>query len=195
MENVKETIAKNLAELRRANKLTQSALAEKLQYSDKAISRWERGETLPDIETLCRVCDIYGVPFEYLLKEDAVPPTDNVSKKGEFSRQIVICLIGIFTVWLIATLSFTYVDVLWGVYIWQLFIWALPISGIVASVCNMIWWKSKIWSILLESFKTWTFILSLYLQLLDHNPWMLFIVGIPIEAIIILVRCQSKKYK
>ncbi len=195
MKNIKETIAKNLAELRRANKLTQSALAEKLQYSDKAISRWERGETLPDIETLCRVCDIYGVPFEYLLKEDAVPPTGNVNKKGEFSRQIVICLISVLTVWLIATLSFTYIDVLWGVYIWQLFIWAMPISGIIASVCNRIWWKSKVWAIILESFQTWTFILSIYLQLLVHNPWMLFIVGIPIEAIIILVKCQSKKYK
>ena len=56
MENIKETIAKNLVELRKSHKLTQSALAEKLNYSDKAISRWEHAETLPDIETLCKVC-------------------------------------------------------------------------------------------------------------------------------------------
>jgi tellurite methyltransferase len=55
MENVKEIIAKNLTELRKANKLTQGALAEKLNYSDKAISRWEHAETLPDIETLCKI--------------------------------------------------------------------------------------------------------------------------------------------
>jgi len=69
MENIKEIIAKNLVELRKANKLTQGALAEKLNYSDKAVSRWEHAETLPDIETLCRICDIYGVNFEYLLQK------------------------------------------------------------------------------------------------------------------------------
>ena len=60
MENVKETIAANLVSLRKANKMTQSALAEKLNYSDKAISRWEHAETLPDIETLCRICDLFS---------------------------------------------------------------------------------------------------------------------------------------
>ena len=70
MENVKEIIARNLAELRKSHKMTQSAIAEKLNYSDKAISRWEHAETLPDIETLCRICEIYGVSFEYLLNKD-----------------------------------------------------------------------------------------------------------------------------
>ena len=80
MENVKETIARNLAELRRAHGLTQSALAEKLNYSDKAISRWEHAETLPDIETLCRICDIYGVSFEYLLNKDTEAPVPEKAK-------------------------------------------------------------------------------------------------------------------
>ena len=71
MENVKAIIAKNLVELRKSKRMTQQELAEKLNYSDKAISRWEHAETLPDIETLCRICDIYGVSFEYLLSKDA----------------------------------------------------------------------------------------------------------------------------
>ena len=53
--NVKQTIAKNLVELRRRHRFTQQELAQRLNYSDKAISRWEHAETLPDIETLCRV--------------------------------------------------------------------------------------------------------------------------------------------
>ena len=68
MENVKAIIAKNLVELRKSKRMTQQELAEKLNYSDKAISRWEHAETLPDIETLCKVCEIYGVKFEYLLQ-------------------------------------------------------------------------------------------------------------------------------
>ena len=71
-ESVKEIIASNLASLRKQNKLTQQQLAEKINYSDKAVSRWENAETLPDIETLCKICDIYGVKFEYLLQKDEI---------------------------------------------------------------------------------------------------------------------------
>ena len=67
MENIKEIIASNLASLRKERKFTQQELASKLNYSDKAVSRWEHAETLPDIETLCKICEIYGVKFEYLL--------------------------------------------------------------------------------------------------------------------------------
>ena len=70
MENVKEIIAQNLVSLRKSRRMTQQELAEKLNYSDKAISRWEHAETLPDIETLCKVCEIYGVKFEYLLQKE-----------------------------------------------------------------------------------------------------------------------------
>ena len=67
MENVKEIIAKNLVELRKSRKYTQQQLAEKLNYSDKAISRWEHAESLPDIETLCKIADYYHVTLDYLV--------------------------------------------------------------------------------------------------------------------------------
>jgi transcriptional regulator with XRE-family HTH domain len=54
MRDVRQIIADNLIELRKVNKLTQLELAEKLNYSDKAISKWERGESLPDVEILCQ---------------------------------------------------------------------------------------------------------------------------------------------
>ena len=63
MENVKEIIAANLVALRKSKRWTQQELAEKLAYSDKAVSRWEHAETLPDIETLCKIC---GDPFRFL---------------------------------------------------------------------------------------------------------------------------------
>ena len=69
-ESTKQIIAANLVALRKNHKLTQQELAAKLNYSDKAISRWEHAETLPDIETLCKVCAIYGVKFEYLLQRE-----------------------------------------------------------------------------------------------------------------------------
>ena len=192
MNNVKETIAKNLSELRRAHSLTQSALAEKLNYSDKAISRWEHAETLPDIETLCRICDIYGVSFEYLLTKDSTEAI-SIPKKGNTARHVLMCLIAICTVWLSATVLFTTIGALSGSYIWQLFIWAIPASGTALAICNAIWWRRKTLAAITASVINWTLILSVYLQLIAHNVWLLFVVGAPIQVIIILSATMPEK--
>ena len=195
MKTVKETIAKNLTELRKANKLTQSALAEKLNYSDKAISRWEHAETLPDIETLCRICDIYGVSFEYLLNKEPMDAEYTHQKKGNPGREIIMCLISICTVWLVATVSFTSVAALFDVYVWQFFIWAIPLSGAVIFTCNAMWWKNQICSAIISSINIWGLILAFYLQLIHHNLWLLFIIGAPIQIIILLAVTMPKKDK
>ena len=193
MENVKETIARNLAELRRAHNLTQSALAEKLNYSDKAISRWEHAETLPDIETLCRICEIYGVSFEYLLSKERIEITPTQAPVKNTARRVTICLIAICTIWLAALTLFTSVGTLFGVYDWRIFIWAIPLSTAVLSVCNRLWWHSRVYSSIVSSFILWTTILAIYLQLLGYNIWLLFVVGAPIQAIIILANNMPKK--
>lgn len=186
MENIKETIAKNLTELRKSHKLTQGALAEKLNYSDKAVSRWEHAETLPDIETLCRICDIYGVSFEYLLQKEPKETGGLYVKTDNRGRHVIICLITICTVWLAATLLFSMVKALGGVNLWQIFVWAIPASITAIAIFNKIWWKSKVCTALTASFNNWTTILAIYLHTLGHNLWTLFIIGIPIQAIILL---------
>ncbi len=188
MKNVKETIANNLVILRKKHKMTQQALAERLNYSDKAISRWEHAETLPDIETLCRVCDIYGVSFEYLLQtEQPENDADNpyIYRDGETARRISITLIALCSVWLVATLSYMYASVILSVSLWTLFIWAIPASMVVLGICNRLWGNGLIGMIILSLF-VWTLILSIYLQCIKYNLWLLFIVGVPIQAIIIL---------
>lgn len=186
MENVKETIAKNLAELRKAHKMTQSALAEKLNYSDKAISRWEHAETLPDIETLCHICEIYGVSFEYLLKKEPAEIEYLPEKEKTRSRRILICLIALSTVWLTAILLFTSIGTLIGSYVWHIFIWAVPASAITVEICNLIWWRKRFCTAMTVSITVWSVILAVYLHLLKYNPWLLFVVGAPIQAIIVL---------
>ena len=69
MDNIKNIIAKNLVELRKRKKYTQQDLANILQYSDKAISKWEKGDSLPDIEILYQICNLYGVTLDYLTHE------------------------------------------------------------------------------------------------------------------------------
>ena len=71
MNELKVTIANNIANLRKLNGITQSDLAQKLNYSDKAVSKWERGESLPDICVLKQIADSFGVTVDYLLDEHA----------------------------------------------------------------------------------------------------------------------------
>ena len=69
MQELKNIIAKNIQECRNACGLTQLELAEKLNYSDKAVSKWERGESLPDISVLKKMSEIFGVSLDYLTEE------------------------------------------------------------------------------------------------------------------------------
>lgn len=187
MENVKEIIAKNLVALRKSRKLTQQELAEKLNYSDKAVSRWEHAETLPDIETLCKLCDIYGVKFEYLLQEEQPPADKNPYViHTDVGNRIAITLISLCVVWLIATVAFAYLKVFMQQTAWQIFIWAIPISGVVGQCCNRMWGNRIVSSVLLSA-TMWTTILGLYVMLIAYRPWMFFIVGVPIQIIIVLV--------
>ena len=137
MENVKQIIAENLVALRKSKRMTQQELAEKLNYSDKAISRWEHAETLPDIETLCKVCEIYGVKFEYLLQKEQAPVNKNPYViKNDTSKKTAIVLIAILCVWLIALIAYVYSNWIVGINRWQLFIWAIPVSSVTWQFCN-----------------------------------------------------------
>ena len=197
MENIKEIIAKNLVELRKSHKMTQQALADKLNYTDKAVSRWEHAETLPDIETLCKICDIYGVKFEYLLqKEQPDNPKNNPHlKKSDMGVKIAITLISACTVWLSAILLYT---LMWSKEPWTVFIWALPLTSLVTYFCNYYFWGSKIFRMIAESIFIWTFILGVYVEMIlryESHIWMLFILGIPIQAIIIISETLIKSSK
>lgn len=185
-ENVKEIIAANLCALRKENKLTQQQLAEKLNYSDKAVSRWENAETLPDIETLCKICDIYGVRFEYLLQKEQ-PKKNPYVVKSNLTSRILITFIIVCSFWIAATLTYTYVNLIFDVKVWTIFMWAVPLSAVVCEICNAVFFKNKVLGCVLVSIISWTLILSLYLQTLKYNTWMLFIMGVPLQAVIILI--------
>ena len=74
MEDLKLIIAKNISTLRKAAAMTQFELAEKLNYSDKAVSKWERGESLPDVSVLKAIADIFSVDKDFtviFVKQDS----------------------------------------------------------------------------------------------------------------------------
>ena len=186
MENVKQIIAKNLVELRKQNRLTQLELAERLNYSDKAVSRWERGDTLPDIDVLCKICEMYGVTFDYLTHEGSKKEKDVYTKKKENSNKIVITLLAEMVVWFLATLVFVYEKTFQNVTFWQAFVWAVPLSAIVGIVFNAIWGKKK-WTLFLVSVLVWSLLAAIFVQLIDKgNVWPIFLLGAPAQIAIFL---------
>ena len=106
MKDVRQIIAENLIELRKVNKLTQLELAEKLNYSDKAISKWERGESLPDVEILCQIAELYGVSLDYLVTKDHEEETIEykISKERANVSKTIITWLYVFSAVLLVVL-------------------------------------------------------------------------------------------
>ena len=99
-------LKEKLVALRKEKGLTQLAVAEKLDVSRQAISRWESGVALPSTDNLKCLSSLYEVPVDYLLKEDSEmknnpdnePTPDKIQCKRKKAVIIAIAFIGILAV-------------------------------------------------------------------------------------------------
>ena len=134
---LKNIIATNIAKARRASGLTQLQLAEKLNYSDKAVSKWESGASLPDIVVLKQIADLFGVSVDSLLSEHS---GKDVPLLPRGRVHFIISALSVLLVWLIATVIFVTLAIanVPG-QLWLAFLWAVPVSLIVALVMNSVW--------------------------------------------------------
>lgn len=180
MSDIKEIIAKNIINLRKKNNLTQGELAEKLNYSDNAVSRWERAEVTPSIETLVQMSEVFNVPLQSLIEEDAVKTSTAHDKKEKINKLAVILLF-VSLVWLIATIVFVYGKLIFKLNLWTSFVWAIPLSTLVMYPFNEYWGKYVYKFVILSVF-VWTLLGSIYLQLIQYNLWLIFFTGIPIQV-------------
>jgi len=186
MEELKNIIANNLMALRKSNKLTQLELAEKLNYSDKAISKWERGESLPDIILLKSLADMYGVTVDYLMQEHTKEETKNYKpKKEHLNNKLIITLLSCLVVWVCATILYVNLKIINDTYYWMIWLWAIPVSCILLIVFSSIWGNRNL-ILLSVTFLIWSFITCSYLQFLKYNLWSMFLIGIPIQLALIL---------
>ena len=80
---LRNQIGSNIAAYRKQAGLTQAGLAEKLNYSDKAVSKWERGESVPDVMTLVQLAELFQIPVGELLADpDALPGNPGTLEKA-----------------------------------------------------------------------------------------------------------------
>lgn len=190
MSTIKENLANNIAELRKINKMTQSELAQKLNYTDKAISKWERGESTPDVECLSTIAQLFNLTVDDLLHESFDKEKALQDQKREKTKKYAKSALGVLTFWLIGTCIFVW-DVIGDGSLtngmWLAFIWPIPVSTLFLCTVAFLKKDKKLIPIFASS-TLWTFLTAVFLQMLvlDEPIWPIFIIGIPIQLIIII---------
>ncbi len=185
MKEIETTIASNIIELRTRAGMTQLELAEKLNYSDKSVSKWERAEALPDVIVLRNIADIFGVTVDYLVRphdpNEKISIVDSVKRTIPYQIIMAITSVGIMTV---ATILFV---IFWlrGLIYWQVFVYALPLLFTALLVLNSIWHEGR-YNFIIISLLVLSIVCTLYVIFLKYNWWQLFLILIPAEALVVL---------
>ncbi len=203
MNDIKQTFAANLSSLRQAAGMTQVELGDRLNYSDKTVSKWERGESIPDAGMLKQIAEVFGVGVDYLLeadhehKDNYAAPTEEVSE-ADYAKHMSIWKIVQAGVWLFAFILVVLCWIVTRKIYWLILIWTLPVSLLLSIIFASLWAKKK-WQnqfIYISAF-IFSVLLAIYLSALSSNLWMLFLIMIPVEILLYfifkLVRSRQQK--
>ena len=190
MNDIKHTVAKNITELRLLNNITQMELAEKLNFSDKTISKWERAESSPDISVLVEIADLFGVTLDYLVRaeniEEMVKEHKNEEKK--YNRK-VISLIAESVGWFVAIFAFIVTTLVLKetTFQWLYFVYALPVALIVRLIFNSIWFNPR-HNYFIISALMWSILAAIQVTFLYFkiNVALIYLLGVAGQIVIIL---------
>ena len=190
---INANIAKNLIFYRKAAGMTQAELAEKINYSDKSVSKWESGNGLPDVYTLIQIAELFGVTLNDLVGESTPVTTPAQLKTRGLHTLIMLLSSGI--IWLIATCFFVALQFLnAGWHWWMAFLYAVPANAVVFIVYASIW-KYRLLNFIAVTILIWTVLLCCYMTglfvsiRLGNNYeglWSIFLIGVPLQVLEVL---------
>ncbi len=184
MDELRQTVAANIIRLRAAAGMTQTELGEKLNYSDKSVSKWERAAALPDLLVLRNMAELFGVDVDYFLHEHNEPTPDGMPLKGDFPDYGMIIGVCVASICTLAVLVFV---VLWlfGHIVWLVPVAAVPVTLIAVLVLNTLWrnGRGNVWIVMALVF---SLLALVYLIFMAWNIWQLFLVLLPAELVVYL---------
>lgn len=186
MDELKLIFASNLIKLRTAAGLTQAELAEKISYSDKSVSKWERGEAIPDAFVLKQMSRLFGVSVDQMLSEEEGWKKEgpDLHRKVQYSQLfIILCTVaGIFT---LCFLEFVIVWAVAGRFHWLMLYAGIPCSLIVMLVLNSVWYKGR-YNMYIVGTLVFSLVLFVYLFFLwfGENPWPILLIILPAEIVV-----------
>ncbi len=186
------TIGKNIMRLRRMANMTQLELAEKINYSDKSVSKWEQGNGIPDVRILVQLADLFNVSVDDLVREHAETPV--MPKKTRLLRRIIINVLAVGLCWLVAVVCFVFIGI--GAPSleekWLAFLYAVPASAIVTLVFSCIWHYRWV-RILSITVLIWTVLACIHLTALACGVddrviplAYLYLIGVPLQILAVL---------
>lgn len=179
-EVLKNNFAANLAELRKQSGMTQLELAEKLSYSDKSISKWERGDGLPDLFVATKLSELFNVTVDELIGEK------EPHKPFIFRNKVITTILSISIAWLAAlVLFFLFRILLPQISAWLFFVYALPASAIVAIVLSCVWWN-KLCRLISVSALIWSLPLCIVVTLPIPGIWLIFTIAAALQIMTFL---------
>ena len=199
----KIVISQKIKEYRSKQKVTQKELAELLGVTCQSISKWERGESVPDIIVLKQIADMFGVTVDYLLCETHDEPvrivddeeqkktaTEVAKRQQSLRTRGVVTGMSVLLVWMTATVLFIIFDTaeIDARSHWIVFACAVPASFVVWLVMNSIWFNRRR-NYLIISLLMWSTLALIYIPVLlfaGKNLWLIFSLGLPGQAIIIM---------
>lgn len=191
LNELKLVTASNIIKLRTQKGMTQAELGALLNYSDKTISKWERGEAIPDAYVLTQLSALFGVSVDFILSshDKWEKPKENEVEEVRYSVEhiIAIVVIGVFTAFLIAFVTLWLMDVVE----WRLFLFALSAAILAYMIMICIFKRTRQLQYVIALFVASLFVI-VYFFLPTANPWQLFLILIPAEAIVFLA-CNVKK--
>lgn len=199
VEELKIRLGMNIATLRKRSAMTQAMLAQRINFSDKAVSKWERGESIPDVMTLMELAKLFGVTVDDLLRDPkALPEKVGIVEqvmgkavektlKRKANKRIIAQLCTVL-VWFVALLIFVILSSLEIGYSWLAFFYAVPATCIVLLCLRSAWrdFRSNKWLI---SGIVWGVLISIYATiffLARTNLWKILLLGIPGQIAIFL---------
>ena len=185
LSELRLVVASNLIKLRTGAGMTQAELGAALNYSDKTISKWERGEAIPDAYVLTQIAEIFGVTVDNILSshDSWQPPADPEAEEERSYSVSMIIAIAVIGVWTLALTAFVALWIVHMIY-WEIFVVALPVSILVylILICSFGRRRHLQWVIA-------AFVLSLFVMLfllLPGRPWQLFLIAVCAEVIVFL---------
>ena len=202
-EKLRKQIGANIASYRKRNGMTQARLAEKLNYSDKAVSKWERGESAPDVVTLVQLSELFEITVNDLPQDpNALPENPGRMERvmeaavektlKRKANKTIILMLSSLLVWSVALLIFVVLSILDVPKSWLAFFYAVPADAIVMLSLRSAWRDFR-WNRALISVIMWGTLLSLFASmvvlvdpLLWTKIWRVFLLGVPGQAAILL---------
>ena len=202
--DIPQIIARNITTLRKNAGMTQAGLAEKIGYSDKSISKWERAEGIPDVICLKAIADLFGVSVDYMLTEEhnvpvqqqpeqPEPPTPPARPQQTYTtNHIAVTLVSVAGVWLLAFIVYIILK-LCSISFGLSFAVACPVTAILLIVFNALWGSRKLnfWFVTLL---VWSLLFLICYAARKYNLWLLMCIGLP-ATVVVWLSCRVRSPK